>query len=68
MAEFIRPDYVRRFLWASGLKQLHVAKVCGIPIQSLSSFVNGRLVLSEAQSKTLAGFVSDYIRRNEIML
>lgn len=52
------------FLSQWGLKHGFVAKKCKIPRSAFSSFIHGRLALSDRQLACIEEYTSDYTRRN----
>lgn len=54
----------KTFLEKWGLKNMYVAKVCGISEQTLSRFVNHRIALSSERLGRLAKYMADYEKRN----
>lgn len=57
-------EEVKEFLKRWGLKSCFVAEVCAIHPNTLSRFVNHRIVLSDNQLVRLRFYMTDYEMRN----
>lgn len=57
-------EQTKAFLSQWGLKHKFVAEKCKIPGTVFSSFIHGRLALSDRQLSRIEQYTSDYLRRN----
>lgn len=57
-------EQTKEFIDKWGLKKKYVAATCSIPEVVFSSFINGRLALSERQISRIVEYTTDYVRRN----